>query len=235
MALVLLAASLTRPALEQVLVRALSPALALRNTLVASDATLLRAEVSRLEAAVADRELLYRENLDLKARLGRPAPLFSEKSGAGRVLAAVVLRPPATPYDSLLIDAGEAEGLAIGDLVSAGGSLLIGRVSQTYEHQSRVTLFSATGETHAALLLSSVSTAFGVPISALGQGGGSFVAEVPAGTDAAAGDYVAFPGIASGFTATVSHVERHEGESFIRLYARLPVNPFELRYVEIWK
>src|SRR3989344_4911726 len=78
MALVLLAASLTRPALEQVLVRALSPALALRNTLVASDATLLRAEVSRLEAAVADRELLYRENLDLKARLGRPAPLFSE-------------------------------------------------------------------------------------------------------------------------------------------------------------
>ena len=228
--LLLALSALARPALESVFLRALAPVFALRNAFVASEAVLLRAQVAELEAKAADRDLLYKENLDLKARLGRTAP-----DGAVRILAAVLLRPPAIPYDTLLIDAGKEHGITEGSLVYAGGSLLIGRVSQVGSGEARVTLFSAPGEKNDALLLSAAAPISGAPIPLVGQGGGSFIAEMPANANVAAGDYVELPGVEGSLLARVSRVERREEEPLLSVYARLPVNPFELRYVEIRK
>ena len=229
-ALLLLAASLTRTSLEGALDFVVYPVLALRNTLGSSEAVLLRAEVASLEAKIADRDLLYRENIDLKARLGRPSPL----SGEGRVLAAVLMRPPAIPYDTLLIDAGVKDGIAEGDLVYAGGSLLIGKISAAGGRDARVMLFSAPEGSLELTLIPSASPASGIPVSVTGEGGGSFTAEVPAGSMAAAGDYLKLPGIDDSVVARVARVERHE-DGTARLHAHLPINPFELRYVEVWK
>lgn len=231
--LLLAAFTLARPALESAFLRTLAPVFALRNALGASEASLLRAQVAELESKAADRELLYKENIDLKARLGRPAPL--SKSAAGQVLAAVLLRPPAIPYDTLLIDAGKEQGIAEGNLVYAGGSLLIGRVSQTGVGEARVELFSAPGEKHDALLLSAAAPLSGIPMPLVGQGGGSFIAEMPANTLAAAGDYAVFPGIENSLLARVSRVNRREDEPLLSIYLHLPINPFELRYVEVRK
>lgn len=174
-------------------------------------------------ALLADRETLYQENLDLKARLGRTDTV------PVRILASVILRPPSTPYDTLMIDAGAGSGVAQGDLVSAGGTALIGTVTHVYEHTARVTLFSAPGETYDALLRGVT------PVSIGGEGGGSLVGAMPAGTAVKAGDTVLVPGIAGGLVAKVAHVERVAGESQVTVYFTLPVNPFELRFVEVWK
>ena len=194
----------------------------LRSNLDASDNQRLRAELASTTALVADRNALYQENLELKARLARDA-------GLDTILAGVLMRPPATPYDTLMIDAGSAEGSAEGDLVSAGGTTLIGTVSVVYAHTSRVTLFSAPGQTYNVLLRGSV------PVSMQGQGGGSLVGQVPAGTPVAPGDALLFPGIASGFAGEVSYVDAKQGQSFETLYARLPVDPLSLQFVEIEK
>lgn len=185
-----------------------------------SENEILRAELASTTARVADRDALYAENQDLKARLNR-------NGGKQVILAGVTLRPPAIPYDTLLVDAGEAEGVVEGALVYASGTTLIGRVGDVYGHSARVVLFSAPGEVYDALLRGQV------PVQMQGQGSGSFVGQVPAGTKVMEGDALVFPGVASGFAGTVSHVALKEGESFETLYAHLPVDPLLLRFVEI--
>lgn len=185
----------------------------------------LRAALVEASAALADRDALYRENLELKSRLGRDAGVHS-------LLAGIILRPPATPYDTLFIDAGRAQGVAQGALVSAGGTTLIGQVDTVYEQTARVVLFSAPGESYQALLMESKAHG-AVPLVIEGQGGGSMVTQVPANTAAAVGDEVVFPGVAGGLTSSIVGVEQKNGESFETLYLRLPVNPQELRFVEV--
>ena len=165
---------------------------------------------------------MYKENLDLKNRLGRDAAVQT-------VLAGVVMRPPAVPYDTLIIDAGTAQGVDAGDFVSAGGTALIGTVLQTYATTARVELFSAPGETYQAMLNGNT------PVTIAGQGAGSLIAQVPAGTVVAVGDTVVFPGVAGGISGIVSTVVAREDTSFITLYLHLPVDPLELHYVEVWK
>jgi cell shape-determining protein MreC len=199
-----------------------SPVMRTRTVLENSEAVRLRAELASTSAALADRNALYRENIDLKERLGRSV------SGT-RLLAAILQGPPWVPYDTLLIDAGAMEGVVVGDLVAASGQAFIGRVSEVYAHQSRVVLLSAPGETYQALLRGTI------PLAVEGQGGGSMRAEVPAGTEVHVGDDVQFPGLMPAMAGKVSATEVKEGESFIVVFMRLPVNVAELRFVEVTK
>jgi len=213
----LAAAALWRAPLTQLLWSVAAPLMHFRY-----GGTGLEAELASTTALLADRNALYQENLDLKARLGRPgiAPV--------RILGAVLLRPPATPYDTLVIDAGKEEGAVVGDYVSAGGSALVGTISEVYAHAARVRLFSAPGEKYNALLRGSV------PLSIEGQGGGSMVAQAPSGTVVSAGDTALVPGIAGGLAARVTQVDKTES-SFVTIYFQLPADLFMLRFVEVWK
>jgi len=214
----LAAAALWRAPLAELFWRAAAPLMHFRYGNAQNDV----ADPSRLAVAEADREALYQENLDLKARLGRPG------IAPARILGAVLLRPPATPYDTLVIDAGAEEGVALGDYVSAGGSALVGTVSEVYAHAARVQLFSAPGQKYNALLRGSI------PLNIEGQGGGSMVAQVPSGTAVSAGDTALVPGIAGGLAARVTQVDKTEA-SFVTIYFQLPANIFTLRFVEVWK
>lgn len=201
--------------------RVAAPVMRMRNALTAGEAESLRAQLAAADARLADRNLLYKEVIELRERLGRAdAP-------KGRLLAGVLQRPPWTPYDTLLIDAGENLGVAQDALVSAGGQGLIGRVSEVYATTARVELFSAPGASYQAVLNGTL------PIAVEGQGGGSLRAEVPAGTQVKAGDTVSFPGLMGGIVALVSATEAKEGESFILVYMRLPANSADLEAVEV--
>ncbi len=206
-----------RAPLSSMLWRVIGPVMLSRNALSPNVA-----ELASTTALLADRNALYAENLDLKARLGRDV-------GVTRILGGVLLRPPETPYDTLVIDAGFAEGVAMGDLVSAGGTTVVGTITDLYTHTARVTLYSAPGEKYDGLLRGSI------PIAVEGQGGGSLRAQLPSGTDVASGDTVSLPGVAGGVAATVSRVERGESESFTTVYLTLPANMWSLRFVEVWK
>lgn len=196
-----------------------------RIGLDASDNQRLRAELASTTALVADRNALYEENLELKNRLSRDG-------SSVRILAGVLLHPPAIPYDTLVVDAGEAEGVHSGDFVSAGGTTRIGTVGEVYAHTSRVILFSAPGQTYDVLLRLASTTQI-VPVSMQGQGSGSFTGQVPAGTQVKAGDSLVFPGIASSLAGSVSSVVFDPKQSFATIYARLPIDLLSLQFVEI--
>ncbi|TSC69570.1 MAG: Uncharacterized protein G01um101456_129 [Parcubacteria group bacterium Gr01-1014_56] len=173
-----------------------------------------------------DRQVLYSENLELKNRLGRVPPNMTS------ILGNVINRPPGTPYDTLMIDIGKRDGVSEGDLVSAGGSVYIGVITEVYTNTSRVVLFSAPGEAHAATLLQESATT-SLAISVEGQGGGSLKAQVPQGVIVEIGDEVLFPSLVPEFVALVVAVEEKSQASFKTIYLQLPVNIYSLKHVEV--
>lgn len=196
------------------------------SELIAENAA-LQEEVATSRLLLLDRNRLYEENISLKERMGRLAD-------PDAVLATIILRPPQTPYDTLLLDVGTAEGVARGDLVSAGGSLLIGEVREAYAHSSRVVLFSSPGEIHDGFL----DVGEGErrePLILEGQGGGSLVARIPRGVLVLAGSVVSVPSISANMAAVVEHVESSVMDSLQTLHLRLPTNFFELERVEVWR
>ena len=222
--LLLLGVALVREPLAGLFWYMAKPLVVFRSTLVSSEVSQLQAKLAKTEALRADRDFLYQENLELKKILGRS----SERE---RVLAVIMERPPGIPYDTLLLDVGAQEGIAPGDLVYAEGSVVVGKISEVYGGVSRATLFSAPGVESEALLLTEARET--VPLLLLGQGGGSFMGKLPAGTAVSVGDLVTFAGITPKLLARVSYVQAHEGESFQTLYLHLPVSPFDLRWVEV--
>lgn len=218
--LCLAVAALLRPQAGNLFWKLAAPVLALRNSVSNTDASQLRAELASTSAALADRNAVYVENVQLKQLLGRTP-------GNHTTLGAILQRPPGIPYDTLVIDIGKNGGVTPGALVFAGGSSVIGTVSDVYDTTSRVVLFSAPGESYQASLVG------GTPISLTGQGAGSMSGEVPSGTPVSAGEAVTLPGIVSAFAGSVSYINQESGASFITVYVQLPVNLFTLRYVEV--
>lgn len=232
-AVVLCAGFVWRDAAASVLWRALSPVLSARNAAansagfwgqfadraqLAQENELLKEKLASSTARAADRDYLYEENLSLKRMLGRPVadPIL---------ISAILLRPPGTPYGTLMIDVGSKDGVREGNLVSSEGSAYIGTVTSVYDTAARVTLFTAPGQTYQGLLRGTV------PVALSGEGAGSMSGQVPAGVEVKAGDPVTIPGITPEFMAVVSAVMKEEGESFQSIYLTSPVNPLELRYV----
>ncbi|HWB34279.1 MAG TPA: rod shape-determining protein MreC [Candidatus Paceibacterota bacterium] len=195
------------------------------NQSLAAQNAALRAELASTTIALKDRDLLSAQVKDLQARLGRD-------QSRTRTLAAVLMVPPSSAYDTLLLDAGSNQGVVQGDLVAAGGAVYIGRITEVYPTTSRATLYSAPGETFEAVLTHAASNAT-TPISVAGQGAGSLSGEVPASTPVSIGDTVTFPGLGVQLVATVSATESNAAQSFTTVYLQLPVNPFTLRYVEL--
>jgi cell shape-determining protein MreC len=186
----------------------------------------LQQELASSSVALMDRDILIAENLDLKSRLGR----ISEP--ASSLLAAVVSRPPQSPYDTLMLDVGRNQGVNVGDLVAAGGSVYLGKIDEVYASASRVVLFSAPGTAYHALLLDkSATTSLAIAVS--GQGAGSLTAEVPAGTTVHAGDQVVFQDISPELVAQVIYVDENAHASFKIIYMQLPVSIYSLRFVEV--
>jgi len=207
--------------------RLMTPAFLFRDRISGSDSvSLLQAELASTTAELADRDALYQETLELKKLLGRP-------ESETEVLAAVLLRPPGVPYDTLVVDAGQMQGIAVGELVFAGGTTAIGDVTEVYGTTARVTLFSAPGRTYDAEVTASSSLGTMLPLALNGQGAGSLMGQVPAGSGISAGDIITIPGIGNDYLGHVSHVDAPAGSSFETIYVSLPVDLFSLKYVEI--
>lgn len=185
----------------------------------------LERELADAKLLVLDRNRLYEENIALKESLGRntdPRPL----------LASVVLHPPRTPYDTLLLDVGSRDGVAVADLVSAGGSLVIGSIVEVFPFSSRVRLFSSPGESREALL----RTNEGVHSALLeGVGGGSLRMVVPRGLLVVPGDEVSVPSINATLAGIVAKVEYSETDTLQTVFLHLPINLFELERVFVWR
>ena len=181
----------------------------------------LKKEIRDISLKLLDRNLLYEENLSLKERLGR--------SGSGQtIVARVIVKPPQSIYDVLVVDVGSKEGIKGGEKVLYGDNIMIGEIAEVSEKTSKVRLFSSSGE--------QINVTIGnhaVPALATGAGGGNFEIKIPRDTPISLGDRILAPSIMPYFLGVVEYVESKESDPFERILFKSPISPLEIETVEI--
>lgn len=184
---------------------------------------LLKLKLADLELTLASSttELLIEQNNNLLSLLGRATTTRSLFTAA-----AVLSRPPATPYDEMIIDLGRAEGVSTSTKVYAPGKVLIGQVSEVWNHVARVGLFSSPGRSFNILVGPNQ-----VPATAIGEGGGEYRAQVPHGASLVPGDIAIEPAMHDRAFGTVVSVNTNSANPFDDVLLAPPVNIDQLRFV----
>ncbi len=181
----------------------------------------LENQVISLEAHVALLERYENERVSLLELL--------RGKGSGTALAAGVLtHPPQSPYDVIVIDVGSNQAVHVGERVFLPEGALIGRVVEVLASESKVKLFSASGEeTNAVLERGSF------PVVLSGSGGGNFMVKVTRDTEVVKGDAILSPNVDSRLLAIVEEVNLKSTDSFKEVLARSPANIFTIRFVYV--
>lgn len=180
----------------------------------------LQHQVTALVAKVADRDLLRRENSELKRLLGR-------NETEDRVLATVMAKPGRTPYDTMIIDVGERDSVSQGDKVVLE-NVLLGEIEEVLYTTSKVILYSSSGRESEVVIGDDALQA-----EAVGQGGGIFEILFPKDNDLSVGDTVYIPNIEPKVVGVIDTIESNPNDAFEKLIVRSYVNPYTISYVEV--
>ena len=182
----------------------------------------LKEELENAQELRIQNNILREENMSLRNLLGRD-------DHNEWVVAGVVAKPPRTPFDVLLLDAGKENGIANGMMV-VSGRVFLGKIIETLDGVSKAELFSLGGKSLEGVLLRTDTS-----LSLTGKGGGNFEAEVPRSFDIEVGDAVSLPGLDTLLIADVLSIESEVTGAFKTILLRTPININGLRRVEIKK
>ncbi len=148
----------------------------------------------------------------------------------------IISRPPQSPYDILIIDAGSDNEVKAGMLVTAYGNVLLGYVAEVFPTISKVKLISFSNEETNVLIESAgIGTSTAVSAIAIGRGGENLEIKLPSSIAINSGDQVKTMGAFPFIAGTIEKVEINLSDPFQKLLFRLPVNIQELKYVMIEK
>ncbi len=142
-----------------------------------------------------------------------------------RIVSGVIGRPNVTPYDILILDKGEAEGIVLGAPVYISNDTVVGFISQLNEHSSQVTLVTSPN-------FKSTVYIYGPNIytTAVGVGGGILRVGVPQGIVLNEGDVVVLPSVKPGIFGQVDVIESSptEPEQYGFVTTHVPINSLHL-------
>lgn len=181
----------------------------------------LKSQIASLEAELSSRSSLSREESVVLTQLGRVAT-------SGSIAATVLVRPPQSLYDTLVIDAGKNESIRVGQEVSLPEGPLLGTVSEVFYNTAKVKLFSSAGEKINAVLERS-----NLSVALEGIGGGNFKIVVPRETPVEVGDRILSTDAFAHLVGVVGAIKVEPTDSFKEVLAKGPSNIFNLRFVLI--
>jgi cell shape-determining protein MreC len=144
------------------------------------------------------------------------------------VMAGVLMRPPESPYDTLVLSSGATDDVALGMRVFGPGGVPIGTISQVTADFSRVTLFSSPG-----VVTQGWVGETRVPIEMRGVGGGAVEAVIPRPVAVAEGDVVFTGGPGAIAYGTVVKVIDNPSSPQVALRIMPAVNLFSLTWVNV--
>lgn len=183
----------------------------------------LKRQLEDASVRLATIQAIESENAELKTLMGRA-------STTPYILAAVLVRPPISAYDDLIIDAGRDHGFSTTSLVYTSGNIPIGKVSDVFDQTSKVILFSSIGQKFDVMIGPSHA-----PAVAIGRGGGQFQAEIPRGSHIVQGDTVTVSSLNGKPFGTVTSLISDPAQIFETVLFAPPVNIFNLRWVLVQK
>lgn len=200
----------------------LSGALQSKSSLVAEN-TKLKNELEDLRIKMTNYQTLVDENNSLKE-------LFDRKPADPGILAGILVKPAQTLYDTLVIDAGTREGIRVGARVFAGGTVLLGEISEVGPVSSKVLMYSSSGHTTEVVI-----TGKNISTEAVGRGGGTFEMTFPRDTEFPIGTEIVTPGIVPYLVGLVDEVISDPRDPLQKVLLRSPVNVQEIKFVEVEK
>ncbi len=162
--------------------------------------------------AVAELQELY-QKLDREYQEGIPA--------------AIISRDSASPYDLWVIDRGSRHGITTGDKITVGGRVALGEIISTEPVSSRFKLYSAGGQKTEAILFPLQKN---VQVEGTGSG---FEFELSLDESVEVGDLLLIPGFEQKIIGEVIRVDVPDTGSFQKVYARLPVDTSQLKYITV--
>ncbi|MHB1163044.1 MAG: rod shape-determining protein MreC [Minisyncoccota bacterium] len=193
-----------------------------------SDAAAMAAQNEKL---ATENATLANQNAALLQKVANLSALIGDSSvskSAPSILAGIVARPPESPYDTLMLAAGEKEGVLLGMEAFGDGGVPIGVVSMVQSDFSRVTLFSSPG----TLTSGSVGHT-NLPLTLTGAGAGTLNASAARAADVAVGDTVFVPGPGMLPIGSVVRIDSDPLSPGVTLRIKPAVNPFTLAWVQL--
>lgn len=182
----------------------------------------LKLQLNELQGKLANYNSILDENIKIKEILGR------KNENTPMILSGILSRPNQSPYDTLIIDAGEKQGVVAGSLVFAFGDVPVGRVRLVYTNSSKVVLFSNPGEKTEVLI-----SGKDIFMQLVGRGGGNFEMTLLRDFNLPKGSEVVLPGITPHVVAVVETIISDPRDAFQKALLVSPVNIQELKFVEI--
>ena len=161
---------------------------------LASEIQTLKSEVAIQNSNIYTLKSLTQENATLRKLLGEEQHT--------RIVAGIIGRPGALPYDSLMLDKGTQSGIQVGAPVYVGTDTVIGVVKSATAGTALVEMITSPGlQTTVYILGPDIYT------TAVGIGGGQMKVGVPQGIMLSIGDIVVVPSIVSGVYGEISVVQ----------------------------
>lgn len=172
--------------------------------------------------SVRDRDDRDQTISELKAEIESMTLLskdISENKPANTITARVLSLPPASFYDTLIINIGKDHGVVEKKKVYVGNMISIGEVAEVYENTSKVVLYSSPNQPYDVLVGTS-----SIKVTAYGKGAGVYEAEVPREAGIAVGDIVTVPAISHAIYGKVETVVTDPSRTFASIFFKSPVS-----------
>lgn len=190
----------------------------------------LKEKISELELKVLLFSSLEKENEELKSLFSQ----FPSQKEKKYILAAIISRPPQSPYDILIVDAGTNNGVEKGMMAVAFDNVLLGYLIDVFPKTSKIKLISFPGEETNVMIESALKESKISAIS-IGRGGGNLEIKIPSSIEIHSGDRVMTMGTYSLMLGVVEKTEINLSDPFQKIFFRFPVNLQELKYLMIEK
>lgn len=176
-----------------------------------------------------ERVALNAENAVLAARVSDLTNLLGTRTErTPGILAGVVARPPVSPYDVLVIDAGAQEGVVPGALVHGAGGTPVGTVASRSAENARVLLFSSPGRETSVW-----AGEARIAMQMIGRGSGALEAIIPRDAVIAVGDLVYVAGPGSLPIGSVHSIHADPASPKAKVLIRPLTNPFQITWVTV--
>lgn len=176
-----------------------------------------------LENKIALMEVSRKENENLKL-------LLAQSNKKSYIFGSVILRPPQSPYDVVVVDAGLDNGVIFGMRVISHSSVLIGNVAEALPGMSKIKLISFPKEETNLIIEGANVSAVGI-----GTGGGNIEIKIPHSVKVSEGDKIITDGTFPYLIGKVEKIETNPLDPFQKILFRIPVNLNETRGVGIEK
>ncbi len=184
--------------------------------------------VETLERELLENELRSKTAEVIEQNYETLGALMARSLNEHLIVASVLLRPPQTIYDTLIIDAGSTNGVKKDMLVQSSEGVVLGTVVNVFDTTSVIELFSSHGRETVVHIGKEQ-----IEMIAKGRGGGNFEAEAPRTIPIAEGDIVVLPGFSPKTFAVVEEIIMRPSDAFQRILFKNPSNLFEIRMVGV--